>query len=87
MAGDIWAEEIRLVWGKVVKCQEKDCYSLVYDNKENRESVAPLFQKSSDSQTRGLNCIKTNVLLSLQFVSKAQGSGSRSDTIHNNVGE
>ena len=47
VAGDIRAEEIRLVWGKVVRCEEKDCYSLVYDNKENRESVAPLLHKSS----------------------------------------
>ncbi len=47
VAGDIRAEEVRHVWGKVVKCEEKDCYSLVYDNKENRESVAPLLHKSS----------------------------------------
>ena len=39
VAGDIRAEEIRLVWGKVVRCEEKDCYSL-YGNKENRASVA-----------------------------------------------
>ena len=39
VAGDIRAEEIRLVWGKVVRAEEKDCYSL-YGNKENRASVA-----------------------------------------------
>ena len=39
VAGDIRAEEIRLVWGKVVRGEEKDCYSLVYDNKENRAKV------------------------------------------------
>ena len=47
VAGDIRAEEIRLVWGKVVRAEEKDCYSLVYDNEEKRASVASLLHKSS----------------------------------------
>ena len=35
------------MWGKVVRAEEKDCHSLVYDNKENRASVASLLHKSS----------------------------------------
>ena len=46
VCGDIKAEEIRHVWGKAVKCQKKDCYSLVYDDKNNRESVAPVIHQT-----------------------------------------
>ena len=46
VCGDIKAEEIKRVWGKAVKCQKQDCYSMVYDNKENRESVAPVVHES-----------------------------------------
>ena len=45
VCGDIKAEEIRHVWEKAVKCEMKDCYSLVYNNKENQESVAPRLHK------------------------------------------
>ena len=61
VAGDIRAEEVRLVWGKVVRCE--DCYSLT-----EQGECRPCLHKSLDNKLIGLDNIQTeNDRSSFQF--------------------